>query len=98
MRKKLPYIVRVYFFLALIPLAGAITAWFIFRSYDGFEATIAAVTIAHVVIAFSAVDVVIGIVLLILLKRADRPMGRVVAALFVAAIPLVAYFILREIP
>ncbi len=95
MRHISPYVVLVYYILAPMPLAGTVAGWFVIRSIEGWEAGWAAAAIVPGILVFSAVIVVVGIVLLILLKRAEMPVGRMIIALLVAAVPLVGYSILR---
>ncbi len=95
MRHISPYVVLGYYILAPMPLAGTVAGWFVIRSIEGWEAGWAAAAIVPGILVFSAVIVVVGIVLLILLKRAEMPVGRMIIALLVAAVPLVGYSILR---
>ena len=97
MRKILRYVVLVYYILAPMPLAGTIAGWFVVRSIEGWEAGWAAATVASWIQVFSAVVVVVGVVLLILLKWAKMPVRKVIIALLVAAAPLVGIFILLAI-
>ena len=95
MRQISPYVVLTYYILAPMPLAGTVAGWFVIRSIEGWAAGWAATAIAPSILVFSAVIVVAGIVLLLLLKRAEMPLGRMIIALLVAAVPMIGYFILR---
>ena len=77
-----------------MPLAGTIAGWFIVRSIEGWAAGWAAAKMVPWILGFSAVVVVVGIGLLILLKRVEMPVGRVKIAVLTAALPWVGYFIL----